>query len=248
MIRENKITENENAVSEVVGFILIFGMVVLAIGIIYAFGYPMLQSNMETSVFESSEQSFIVLQSNMKAVAFEQSPVKTVKMKLQGATLAYSNESSIQLDYNGTTIKKPLGRIEYIQDERRIVYESGGVFKLYNHDSQVLVSNPHIFSTVTASGENVVSVGIITLYGDETSSGGEGIISLSMNHNDSQITQLNDNATLILTINSTLAPRWHTHLEEEGFTIISSSDSEVVAQMNNTNIIVGEHVIDVEIT
>ena len=247
MIRENKITENETAVSEVVGFILIFGMVILAIGIIYAFGYPMLQSNMETSVFESSEQSFIVIQSNMKAVAFEQSPVKTVKMKLQTAALAYSNESSIQLDYNNTTIKKPLGRIEYIQDERKIVYESGGVFKRYYQNNQVLVANPHIFSTTAASGENVVSVGIITLYGNNASSGGSGILSLSMKHNDSQLRQLNDNTTLTLTINSTLAPRWATHLREEDFTIVSFSDTDVVAQMNNTNVIIGEHVIDIEI-
>ncbi|MBP2031023.1 hypothetical protein J2755_001971 [Methanohalophilus levihalophilus] len=248
MIRENKITEDENAVSEVVGFILIFGMVILAIGIIYAFGYPMLQSNMETSVFESSEQSFIVIQSNMKAVAFEQSPVKTTKMKIQTATLAYSNESFIQIDYNGTTIKKALGRIELIQDEKKIVYESGGVFKRYDRDSQVLVSNPHIFSTVAASGENVVSVGIISLYGNAASSGGGGIISLSMEHNTSQLTQMNDNATLTLTVNSSLAPRWATHLEEEGFTITSSSDTEVTAQMTNTNVIIGEHVVDVEIT
>ena len=58
MIRE----ADEDGVTETIGFIFIFGIVILSMSLIYAMGYPQLQSNMAANVFESTEQSFIVLQ------------------------------------------------------------------------------------------------------------------------------------------------------------------------------------------
>lgn len=246
MIPESNNLRNEDAVSETVGFILMFGMVIIAIGIIYAFGYPMLQTNMEASVFESSEQTFVVLQSNMKAVAFEQTPVRTMKLKLQSATLAHTNESFIRLNYSGNTSTIPLGRIEYIQDQKKIIYECGGIFKSYPQNNHVLISNPPIYSG-TAAGEDIVSVGIIKLQGSADSAA-SGITTLTMEHNSSQLTRVTTPTTLTLTINSTVAPRWQDYLEEQGFNITSSSDTQVIAQKTNTTLIIGEHIVDVEIS
>ena len=86
---------NDEAVSDTVGFILIFGIVILSMGLIYSLGYPLLQSNMDTSIFESTEQSFIVLQSNMKMVSYDQVPVKNLKMKLYSAGLSSSSALAV---------------------------------------------------------------------------------------------------------------------------------------------------------
>ncbi|MDI3486053.1 MAG: hypothetical protein PWQ50_1273 [Methanolobus sp.] len=80
MTREDR---TNAAVSETLGYILLFAIVTLSMGVIYAIGYPALQSNMDANVFESAEQNFIVLQSNMERVAFDQTPVKVLKLKLQ---------------------------------------------------------------------------------------------------------------------------------------------------------------------
>lgn len=245
MIPENNFTGNKDAVSEVVGFILIFGMVVLAAGIIYAFGYPVLQANMESSVFESSEQSFVVLQSHIKAVAFEQTPVRTMKLKLQSATLSHTNESFIRLNYGGNNTTIPLGRIEYLQGRKKLVYECGGVFKSYPDGPNVLVSDPSVYSG-TVAGDDVVSIGIVSLKGNYGSAA-EGLVTLAMKHNSSTLIRDATPTTLILTVNSTVAPVWRDYLEEQGLSIISSSDNEVVARKNNTSILIGEHVVDVEV-
>ena len=55
---KNKIYHNEEAVSEVIGFIYIFGIVMLSMSIIFVMGYPMLQSSMDESIFESIRTEF----------------------------------------------------------------------------------------------------------------------------------------------------------------------------------------------
>ena len=94
------IYNNEEAVSEVIGFIYIFGIVILSMSIIFVMGYPMLQSSMDQSIFESTTQSFIVLQSNIKMVGFDQVPVKTMKIQLNGATLSVVRNSNITICHN----------------------------------------------------------------------------------------------------------------------------------------------------
>ena len=65
-MKTHKLYHNEEAVSEVIGFIFIFGIVILSMSTIYVLGFPALQKSMDDTVFESTEQNFIVLQSYMK--------------------------------------------------------------------------------------------------------------------------------------------------------------------------------------
>lgn len=243
MTRENG---NEDAVSETVGYILLFAIVTLSMGIIYAIGYPVLQSNIDANIFESAEQSFIVLQSNMNRVAFDQTPVKILKINLMSSSITISDQSSITIDDNiNPPLNVSVGEIIFEKDDKTIAYEMGAVFKTYSGGKTIMVSDPSIF-TDTIDGKNVTTIGIIAIRGNE-SVAGKGITSLILKHNSSDVEKGSVLTDVDIHINSIHASGWKNYLEENGFTIISATQSTVDARRSNTTLILSRHVTDVKI-
>jgi len=243
MTQENN--KNEAAVAETVGFIYIFAIVILSISLIYSMGYPALQSTIDASIFESSEQSFIVLQSNMKMVAFDQVPVKNLQIQLQGSTLSITNNSNITIEYSNKTLTYATGEIEFQKNDRYLIYENGGVWKRYP-DGSIMVSNPRIY-TDNIYGTNTTTIGVVSIRGN-SSTGGKGIAVLNMryNTNTSEIYANRTLANLTLKINSINADKWKIYLNSKGFDT-ESDNSSVTAWRNNTALIVARHLVDVEI-
>ncbi|ETA68275.1 hypothetical protein MettiDRAFT_1733 [Methanolobus tindarius DSM 2278] len=244
MTREDR---TNAAVSETLGYILLFAIVTLSMGVIYAIGYPALQSNMDANVFESAEQNFIVLQSNMERVAFDQTPVKVLKLKLQASSIAVTNESSISVAYDGNHMEPyPTGEIVFSKDEKTIAYEIGSVFKKYPSEASVMVSEPPIYVT-SLDNTNVTNIGIVSLNGN-SQMGGKGIATINLRHNSSNMSMSNSTTNVSVLINSTHAFKWEEYLGEMGFTVDNVTESSVNAHINNTMLIMSNHVVDVDIS
>jgi hypothetical protein len=235
------------AVSETLGYILLFAIVTLSIAVIYAIGYPALQTNMESNIFESAEQSFIVLQSNIDKVAFDQVPVKVLKIKLQRSSVSVSNESSMTINYDGNPpLFVPTGEIVFEKSDKTLTYEMGGVFKAYPPDSNVMVSKPPIY--VTADDDvTVTTIGLISLKGRGYASG-KGITTISLHHDSSTMNMSPSITNVTVQINSKHASKWTEYLENTGFTITNTTSSTVSAQKNNTMLILSIHEVDVDIS
>lgn len=244
-------TQEENsrkdaAVAETIGFIYIFAVVIISMSLIYVMGYPMLQSSMDESIFESTEQSFIVLQSDMKMVAFDQVPVKSLQIQLQGATISVTEKSNITIEYPGYNVTYVTGEIEYNKNDRFLTYENGGVWKRYP-DGKIIVSNPRIY-TSTMNGTNITTISVVSIQGASFVSG-QGIVTFGMRQNESvpPIIKTFSSGNLTLRINSTYAKEWRSYLNSTGFTT-DGTDSSLVAWRNTTMLVVGQHNVDVDIT
>lgn len=243
MTPENR---NDSAVSETVGYILMFSIVILSMSFIYTMGYPVLQKNIEASVFENAEQSFIVLQSHMKRVAFDQAPVKIMKMKLHSSTISMSNGSSIVVSYDNNSFSYDTGKIEFSKDEKLLAYENGGVWKQNAPSETLMVSQPPIY-TGRVDNINTTTIAVISIQGHH-SAAGSGIASISMKHNGSSLLTPDYPVNVTVQINSMYASQWAKYLEGEGFDIISSNSSTVSARRDDTMLVIGNHVVDVAIT
>ncbi|SFM67154.1 DUF7289 family protein [Methanolobus profundi] len=244
MIQQDR---KDSAVSETLGYILLFGIVTLSMGVIYTVGYPVLQSNMDSNIFESAEQSFIVLQSGMDRVAFDQVPLKILKMKLQGSSLAISNTSSVTITYDGNPpLNITTGDLVFEKAGKKISYELGGVFKSYPPDSTVMVSQPPIYA-ITSDNVEVTTIGIVSLKGSDYVSG-RGIATLTIEHGSSTMERTTSPTNVDIQINSPYAPRWAEYLEDNGFSVTNITSSSVHASKNNTILILSLHEIDVDIS
>jgi len=241
-----EINRKDAAVSETVGYIYVLAIVAISMSLIYAMGYPALQSSMDASTFESAEQSFIVLQSNMKTVAFNQVSVKNLNFQLQGSTLSVTENSNITIDHDGETQQYVCGEIEYQKKSSFLTYENGGVWKRYPNGITMMVSRPSVYIS-TMNGTNITTIGVVSAKGT-SSVGGKGIVTLKMQHNKSIINQTLKTGNVTLRINSTYAPEWKKYLESIDFTITNSTDSSLIANRNNTMLVVGHHLVDVDIT
>ena len=249
-----KFLESESAVSEVIGFILIFSIVMLAISAIYAVGYPTIQSSKENAQFQNMEQSFMVLQSNINTVAFGQAPVRTLKTSLGGGSLTVnSSKGHITVEYGGKEwYNGAIGAIEYEKNGRSIAYEGGGVWEKYPAGSAIKLSEPRIY-VQEAEGDKTVSVSIINVSGDLSSVGGEGTVSVTVRSKPStyslNITSLSppgDNVVIIVT--SDYADAWERYFNEikkAGDTVYMGTD-EVTATIWCETLVINEHVIDVD--
>ena len=78
---------SDSAVSEVVGFIIIFGIMLSGIGLITLYGYPMLLQEQQNTNIRNMERNMILLQSDVNSLVYKSVPYKETTMQVSGGTL-----------------------------------------------------------------------------------------------------------------------------------------------------------------
>jgi len=209
-----KSERRSRGVSEVVGYLLVFSIVVTIVSVIYASGMPMVERTKENSALQSMETVFITLQSNIKKVALAQSPVRTMKLNLIKGSIS-ANKIAGTITVNGQTIQ--FGNIEYTLGARKMIYELGAVIESTPGGS-IIVSDPPIFFT-NSGGKAHVFISVINASG--TFSAGGGIAEMSMRQdNPSNDTRVFYNGTVDygyvnISINSSYAYAWINYLQRD---------------------------------
>jgi hypothetical protein len=92
-IRSSRKKETDRAVSESIGFILVFGIIITGIGLVTLYGYPMLLQQQSNSDKQIMEKNMIVLQNDLKSLAFKTVPYKETSLKVGGGALTVYNMS-----------------------------------------------------------------------------------------------------------------------------------------------------------
>jgi flagellin-like protein len=158
---------DKKGVSEVVGYLITFGIVVTVVGVIYSTGMPVVDDTKEKSAFLSMETSFMTLQSHVKKVAFGQSPLRTMKLNLILGSIGTNDDAgNIVVTVDGSPHNISFGNIEYTIDSRKVVYELGAVIESTPGGS-IIISDPPIFNS---SGDVFISV--INVSGGFSAGGG----------------------------------------------------------------------------
>lgn len=84
----------EDGVSESIGFLLIFTMVIVGIGLVTLYGYPLLLQQQTSADEQIMEKNMIVLQNDMKSLAYKTIPYKETMLNIGGGSLTAYNSSS----------------------------------------------------------------------------------------------------------------------------------------------------------
>ena len=104
------ITPDDSGVSETIGFILIFSIVIAGIAIVTLYGYPLLLEKQVGADEKIMEKNMIVLQNDMKSLAYKTVPFKETSLKIGGGSLTVYSPPGINTSKlstftisNGTT-------------------------------------------------------------------------------------------------------------------------------------------------
>jgi len=123
--------KNDDGVSEAIGFILIFSIVVIGIAIVVLYGFPLLIAGQGSADMRNMEQTMIVLQNDLKSISYKMVPYKETALQVQGGMLFVTGDSgTFEVLVDGDSkYNSPVGQIRYVSDldATRIVFENGAV-------------------------------------------------------------------------------------------------------------------------
>ena len=80
-----------DGVSESIGFLLIFTLMMAGIGLVTLYGYPMLMQQQTSADEQIMEKNMIVLQNDVKSLAYKTVPYKETSLKIGGGALTVYN-------------------------------------------------------------------------------------------------------------------------------------------------------------
>lgn len=228
-----RLNEDENAVSDIIGFILIFAISIIAISLIMLFAQPVLDKSKDDISFSNMEQAFILLHSDINDIASGKSTIKTRDLNLIDAQLAFnSNSTIITIE---TELHDPItfnaGSIEYNINELIVSLENGALISNY-YNGSFITREPFIFTTNDLDGQ-ITIINLIKLDGSDFSTGGEGIVRIieQKNFSESYISQQYQNISI--KIESPYADGWAQYFEKQGYNT-SIQDSTVIANITGT--------------
>jgi hypothetical protein len=85
---------NDHGVSEAIGFMLIFTIVIAGIGLVTLYGYPLLLQQQVGADEKIMEKNMIVLQNDIKSLAYKTVPFKSTSLKIGGGSLTVYNSKN----------------------------------------------------------------------------------------------------------------------------------------------------------
>lgn len=184
------INRDESAVSETVGFILLFAIVLTCIGVILLYGNNILTSAKSQNNFQSIEQGFTVLQSDLTQVALQETPAKTSMIHLEEGTVSYDKTKGLlTIDDSKDTISSiTTGVLKYNSghDQNIISIENGGLWMHYSDLSNYeVISSPRIYAIPDPNNladVDTLVLNVIALDGTTQASGGPRTLNVEMKY------------------------------------------------------------------
>jgi hypothetical protein len=129
------VVKDERGVSEAIGFLLIFSLVVVGIGLVSLYGYPVLLQQQVSADQRIMEKNMIVLQNDIKSLTYKNVPYKETSLKVGGGPLTVYNtsftpRSSFKI-IDGISVDETFypGQLQYVSvgSQQVIVIENGAV-------------------------------------------------------------------------------------------------------------------------
>jgi hypothetical protein len=154
--KEIKFIFGEGGVSETVGFILIFGIVMAGIGIVTLYGYPMLMQEQQNTNIKNMEKNFLVLQSDLKSLTFKNVPYQETAIQVSGGTLSIermenppdSGRAHFQIDIPDLAVHSSFfpGELRFISNDGTVTLtlENGALQTVYwsSPNGSAMLANP----------------------------------------------------------------------------------------------------------
>ena len=125
---------SERALSDLVGFVLAFAVIVTAVGLVSTFGMDSLEDAREAELAKNTERSFVLLGQNFDELENGQAVRRTSEIELRSGSLSVRNSTNITLeierpsDDNFERTFTPRS-LQYRIGGEAIAYENGATFR-----------------------------------------------------------------------------------------------------------------------
>lgn len=140
---------SDRGVSDAIGFVLVFAIIVASVGLVYAVGFQGLQDARDAERLNNAERVFDVLADNMIDLARRGAPSRATEVKLADASLTIADETSITVEVDSDSNTYPGFARPIVFSAGRdstITYENSAVVRT-DGDSAVMLRDPDFLFT-----------------------------------------------------------------------------------------------------
>lgn len=228
---------DDRGVSEVLGFVIVFGLIVASVGSVYAFGVGELRDVRDYERVNNAERAFEVFADNVADISRRGAPSRGTELKLADSTLGYG-EATVNVtvdttpgsegDANNSTGDVSLSPVVMtLRDAGEVRYASGAVLRTDGGGPPRMVHEPDF----VFERDGVVVQLVRSVPRGTTRMGGERIARIRTveTGRSTLLTRTETNATLRIDVNSSYAAAWGDYLESEGFTCTTTDASTTVS-------------------
>ena len=223
---------DERAVSETVGFVLVFALITTTIAVTFTVGLGGLEDAQVAERDANVERAFDVLHDNLRDVSREGVPSRATEIRIAGGELALAERTTIRIidaEGNATVVERTRPIVYRGSGDTEIVYENGAVFRS-SGDVAVPLNDPDLVINGDP-GDRTVMYSLVRTTGQPQAVAGDrttlvvgSTVSRELVEPDREpnenVTPENKNVTL--EIDSPRADGWERHYER-----LAAADDEV---------------------
>jgi hypothetical protein len=228
-------SSTDRGVSEVLGYVLVFSLVLTAIVLVSVPGVSGLENVRRAEQADNADTAFDVLHDNMAELHSEGAPSRATEMELADSQLFVGESVTVRIHlYDGTwdndTTYRVRPLIQRLDGERRLVYEAGAVFRT-TRQSGVLFREPPVLSR---DGSVHITVPATRATAGNSLGGGTALVRGEVTDRDVPVSDTDDTyTTVVYNVTSPRADLWHDHLETEGFDCSDPADGTTECQRDS---------------
>jgi hypothetical protein len=175
---ETRTGRRDRALSDLVGFVLVFGIILTGVGATLALGQGQLSEVKNDEQLRNADRALVLLAQQFDEIESGRADVRTGRLKTDRGTLRIGDRTPIRVIVNGssgTLLDTTLDTrtLEYTLDGTTIAYESGAVIRRPEGGTGVVRARPQVVCT-----DDRAFVSVVTLDGTvgNSISGGTGTV------------------------------------------------------------------------
>jgi len=234
----------DRAVSDVLGFVLVFALVTATVGVVYTAGLAGLQDARTDERVENAERAFDVLASSVDDEIRRDAPSRATEVRLSDARLSYGDPVAFNVTFlgSGDNYSVSTRPVVYSAEGGRVVYEGGAVLR-DNDDGERMVREPPMTFGDTA----VVPILVARASGSEAVGGSRTVlVRTEMAKRQVFARRAAGPYTLRVNVTSPRAPAWQRYFEDEAGASCSLAGDTAVCEFQADSVIVPVYKMDVE--
>lgn len=215
---------DDRGVSEVVGFVIVFGLIIGSVGILYVSGFGAMNDFREVEQSRNTARALDAMAENFADLARNDGVAgRTSELNLRGGAIqTVEDETNVTVTVsNDTVFDDSIGALTYEHDDRTFAYHGGGVFRATDAGGFAL-REPSVECT-EVDGERRAILSLVVVRGDEVrviASGGRKITATKRN----TIVETGDKVEITVEDGSTYDEAWNRTLTDAGWTPTATGD------------------------
>jgi len=210
-------SDDDRSVSEILGYIIVFGLVVTSVAFVLTFGISSLQDYRDVERVSNAERAFDVVADNMAAIYERNAPSRATEIDLGTSSIFYANQTEITIEVvrpsGTTTYSRELRPVEHrLSSGESVVYEAGAVIRDGRGDSGFMLrESPMLFT------EDRVHVPIVQTTADSQRSVGSTTVLLRGTEGEREVldSDYGSVTAVNIDIDSERSEQWANHLNQE---------------------------------